>query len=64
VNAFQMVAVCGYPVIETIFSIYRRSVHQHPLGQPDRLHLHSLIYQRIASRLQRRNVLAPGIVTR
>lgn len=59
VNAFQMLAVCAYPVIETIFSIYRRSVHQHPLGQPDRLHLHSLIYRRIASRLQRRDMLAP-----
>ena len=58
VSAFQMIAVCGYPVIETIFSIYRRSIHQHPLGQPDRLHLHSLIYRRISSKLNRRQMIA------
>lgn len=38
----------AYPVTETVFSIYRRIVHQKKhLGHPDALHLHSLIYRRI-----------------
>jgi UDP-N-acetylmuramyl pentapeptide phosphotransferase/UDP-N-acetylglucosamine-1-phosphate transferase len=59
VSALQMIAVCGYPVIETLFSIYRRSRHRSPLGQPDRMHLHSLVYRRVALRLQQRRDLAP-----
>ena len=42
----------AYPVIETMISIHRRVVREgtHP-GQPDRLHLHSLIYRSRAKRL-------------
>lgn len=42
----------AYPVIETMVSIHRRMVRQgsHP-GQPDRLHLHSLVYRDLARRL-------------
>lgn len=42
----------SYPVIETMVSIHRRMVREgsHP-GQPDRLHLHSLIYRSRAKRL-------------
>lgn len=42
----------SYPVIETMVSIHRRVVREgcHP-GQPDRLHLHSLIYRSRAKRL-------------
>lgn len=37
----------GYPILETLFSIYRRHVHQkkNPMS-PDGIHLHSLIYRR------------------
>jgi len=37
-----------YPVIETLFSIYRRWIHQgkNPM-HPDGIHFHSLIYRRI-----------------
>lgn len=36
------------PLIETLFSIYRRNiVRNHPVNQPDALHLHTLIYRRI-----------------
>lgn len=39
--------VCLYPVFETIFSIYRRKfVRGVPVGAPDGIHLHSLIYRR------------------
>lgn len=39
----------SYPVFETLISIYRRVRRKgaHP-GQPDRLHLHSLVYRRLA----------------
>ncbi len=38
----------GYPILETLFTIYRRKIHQgkNP-GQPDGIHFHTLIYRRI-----------------
>jgi UDP-N-acetylmuramyl pentapeptide phosphotransferase/UDP-N-acetylglucosamine-1-phosphate transferase len=40
------VLVLSYPVIETLYSIFRRIGHEgsHP-GRPDHLHLHSLVYR-------------------
>ena len=36
------------PLIETLFSMYRRNViRNHPVNQPDALHLHTLIYRRL-----------------
>jgi UDP-N-acetylmuramyl pentapeptide phosphotransferase/UDP-N-acetylglucosamine-1-phosphate transferase len=36
------------PLIETIFSMYRRKfVKDHPVNHPDALHLHTLIYRRL-----------------
>jgi UDP-N-acetylmuramyl pentapeptide phosphotransferase/UDP-N-acetylglucosamine-1-phosphate transferase len=36
------------PLIETLFSMYRRNiVRNHPINQPDALHLHTLVYRRI-----------------
>ena len=36
------------PLIETLFSIYRRNiVRNHPVNQPDALHLHTLVYRRL-----------------
>ena len=36
------------PLIETLFSIYRRKViRQHPVNHPDGLHLHTLVYRRL-----------------
>ncbi|MFG6447191.1 glycosyltransferase [Roseateles sp. BYS180W] len=40
--------VCIYPVFETMFSIYRRRyIRSAPPGEPDGIHLHSLIYRRL-----------------
>jgi UDP-N-acetylmuramyl pentapeptide phosphotransferase/UDP-N-acetylglucosamine-1-phosphate transferase len=48
VNAWQMLAICAYPVIEVLFSIYRRRVIKKVSpGAPDALHLHMLVYRRI-----------------
>ena len=36
------------PLIETLFSMYRRKViRQHPVNHPDGLHLHTLVYRRL-----------------
>ncbi|NCT83566.1 MAG: glycosyl transferase [Comamonadaceae bacterium] len=40
--------LCAYPVWETVFSMYRRKVVRgRPVGMPDGIHLHSLIYRRL-----------------
>ena len=38
----------AYPTLETLFTIYRRKIHQGKSpGQPDGIHFHTLIYRRI-----------------
>ncbi|WP_043699819.1 MraY family glycosyltransferase [Tepidimonas taiwanensis] len=40
--------VCGYPITETVFSIYRkRFLRGTSPGVPDALHLHMLVYRRL-----------------
>ena len=47
INAWQVLAVCAYPIIEVMFSIYRRKfIRQVSPGSPDALHLHTLVYRR------------------
>jgi UDP-N-acetylmuramyl pentapeptide phosphotransferase/UDP-N-acetylglucosamine-1-phosphate transferase len=51
VGAWQLLAICAYPVTEVLFSIYRRKViRKVSAGAPDRLHLHTLIYRRFICR--------------
>jgi UDP-N-acetylmuramyl pentapeptide phosphotransferase/UDP-N-acetylglucosamine-1-phosphate transferase len=52
VNAWQVLSICAYPVIEVMFSMYRRRIIQQVSpGAPDRLHLHTLIYRRVVRKL-------------
>lgn len=40
-----------YPIIETLFSMYRRKfVRSHPIGHPDSLHLHTLLFRRAVNK--------------
>ena len=40
--------MCIYPIFETVFSMYRRKfIRGRPIGLPDGVHLHSLIYRRL-----------------
>lgn len=39
--------VCAYPVMETLFTIYRRISRRKNVGLPDAVHLHQLIFRRI-----------------
>jgi UDP-N-acetylmuramyl pentapeptide phosphotransferase/UDP-N-acetylglucosamine-1-phosphate transferase len=51
VSPWAALLACGYPVLEVIFSIWRKHFRagSHP-GQPDRVHLHMLIYKRVSRR--------------
>ena len=40
-----------YPIVETLFSMYRRKlVRSHPMGHPDSLHLHTLLFRRAVNK--------------
>lgn len=50
VSAFAALVVCSHPLIEVLFSIYRRHYKKMHPGHPDRLHFHSLVKQRYVRR--------------
>jgi UDP-N-acetylmuramyl pentapeptide phosphotransferase/UDP-N-acetylglucosamine-1-phosphate transferase len=46
----------AYPILETLFTIYRRKFHQGKgLAHPDGTHFHSLIFRRVLNRASIRN---------
>ena len=47
ISAWAPMLVCGYPVLEVLFSIVRRRRRHLSPGDPDRLHLHSLVKRRL-----------------
>lgn len=48
ISPLATVLIGSYPMIETLFSIYRRKfIRSHPISHPDALHLHTLIYRRL-----------------
>jgi UDP-N-acetylmuramyl pentapeptide phosphotransferase/UDP-N-acetylglucosamine-1-phosphate transferase len=48
ISPMAPVLLGAYPLIETLWSIYRRSLHaKRSVARPDALHLHSLIYRRL-----------------
>jgi UDP-N-acetylmuramyl pentapeptide phosphotransferase/UDP-N-acetylglucosamine-1-phosphate transferase len=47
VCASYALVVIIYPVFETLFTIYRRLARGTPIGEPDRIHLHTLIFLRV-----------------
>jgi UDP-N-acetylmuramyl pentapeptide phosphotransferase/UDP-N-acetylglucosamine-1-phosphate transferase len=49
VSAWSVLVICGYPVIETVYSMIRRFRHKSRLDEPDRAHLHSLIKRKIVA---------------
>jgi UDP-N-acetylmuramyl pentapeptide phosphotransferase/UDP-N-acetylglucosamine-1-phosphate transferase len=60
VNAWQVLAICAYPVIEVLFSMYRRKMIQKVSpGAPDALHLHTLVYRRLVFKHVRLDAARP-----
>lgn len=51
ISAWAPMLVCGYPILEVGFSIYRRKKRNLDPGHPDRLHLHSLVKRRLVRTL-------------
>lgn len=50
VSPWAPMLACGYPILEVLFSMARRTARKLKLGHPDRLHLHSLVWSRVARR--------------
>jgi UDP-N-acetylmuramyl pentapeptide phosphotransferase/UDP-N-acetylglucosamine-1-phosphate transferase len=62
VNAWQVLAICAYPVIEVLFSMYRRKVIQKVSpGAPDALHLHTLVFRRVVFKHVRKDASRPWL---
>lgn len=59
VSAWAPMLACGYPILEVGFSIWRRKKRHMSPGDPDRLHLHSLVKRRLVRELfpQTSNIL-------
>lgn len=51
ISAWAPMLVCGYPILEVGFSMLRRRRRGLGVGDPDRLHLHSLVKRRLVRRL-------------
>jgi UDP-GlcNAc:undecaprenyl-phosphate GlcNAc-1-phosphate transferase len=48
VSPWFALLINAYPILETLFTIYRRKIHQGKSpGQPDGIHFHTLLYRRI-----------------
>lgn len=47
VSKWFPVLICIYPIFETLFTIYRRSIKRLHPGMPDANHLHQMIFRRI-----------------
>jgi UDP-N-acetylmuramyl pentapeptide phosphotransferase/UDP-N-acetylglucosamine-1-phosphate transferase len=51
ISPWFALVINAYPILETIFTIYRRKVHQGKnTGDPDGIHFHTLIFRRILNR--------------
>jgi UDP-N-acetylmuramyl pentapeptide phosphotransferase/UDP-N-acetylglucosamine-1-phosphate transferase len=62
INAWKVLGICGYPVIEVMFSIYRRKfIKKVSPGAADALHLHTLIYRRVVFTVVPRNTQRPWL---
>jgi UDP-N-acetylmuramyl pentapeptide phosphotransferase/UDP-N-acetylglucosamine-1-phosphate transferase len=50
VSAFSALVICILPIVEVIFSIFRRNFKRSQIGKPDRLHFHSILSRRYIAR--------------
>jgi hypothetical protein len=55
ISPWYVIMLAGYPIVDTLFAMYRRGfVRRAPLMAPDALHLHSIIFRRVALPLEGR----------
>jgi len=51
ISTWSVLLCCTYPVWETVFSMWRKGIHRNTgVSNPDKLHLHMLIYRRLTLR--------------
>lgn len=51
ISPWFAILINGYPIFETLFTIYRRKIHQGKSpGQPDGMHFHSLLFRRVLNK--------------
>src|SRR5258705_1409334 len=54
-SAWYVIMLAAYPICDTLFAMYRRGmVRRVPLMAPDALHLHSLVFRRVAMPIERK----------
>lgn len=59
ISAWYVIVLAAYPIVDTLFAMYRRGfVRRRPLMAPDALHLHSLVFRRVALPVERRRAHA------
>ena len=51
ISAWAPLLICAHPVLEVLFSAWRRRKRNASPGAPDRLHMHSLINRRLVRRI-------------
>jgi UDP-N-acetylmuramyl pentapeptide phosphotransferase/UDP-N-acetylglucosamine-1-phosphate transferase len=50
ISPWVALMINGYPILETIFSIWRKAIHRRGSpSEPDSIHFHMLIYRRVLS---------------
>ena len=54
ISPWYVIMLAGYPIVDTLFAMYRRRLRHAPLMAPDALHFHSLVFRRVALPLERR----------
>ncbi|HVN33859.1 MAG TPA: glycosyltransferase [Casimicrobiaceae bacterium] len=55
ISAWYVIMLGAYPICDTLFAMYRRGVvRRRPLMAPDALHLHTLVFRRVAMPIERR----------
>ena len=54
ISPAAVLLICSYPVLETVFSMLRRARRGQKVDHPDRMHMHSLVYRRLVSKLLRK----------
>lgn len=51
VSPWAPLLICSYPVLEVMYSVFRRRARAHLPAHPDGLHLHSLLRSRVTRKL-------------
>lgn len=60
VSPWAVLLLCAYPVVETLFSIYRRLKSRLHIGHPDREHLHSLFKVAVIDQMSSKHLSSNG----